>query len=39
MAELLGAAGVAVLDGRLNLAVASDSGSGWSGWTEVGAGF
>ena len=34
-----GAAGVAVLDGKLNLAVASDSGSGWSGWTEVGAGF
>ncbi len=34
-----GAAGVAVLDGKLNLAVTSNSGSGWSGWTEAGGGF
>lgn len=34
-----GAAGVAVLDGKRNLAVASNSGSGWSGWTEFGGGF
>jgi len=34
-----GAAGAAVLDGQLNLAVASNSGSGWSAWTEIGDGF
>ncbi len=34
-----GAAGVSVLDGKLNLAVASNSGSGWSAWTEIGGGF
>jgi hypothetical protein len=34
-----GAAGVAVLDGKLKLAVASNAGSGWSAWTEVGGGF
>ena len=34
-----GAAGVAVLDGQLKLAVASNTGSGWSAWTEVGGGF
>jgi Domain of unknown function (DUF1906) len=33
-----GAAGVAVLDGKRKLAVASNSGDGWSGWTEVGGG-
>ncbi|HEX9033720.1 MAG TPA: glycoside hydrolase domain-containing protein [Streptosporangiaceae bacterium] len=34
-----GAASVAMLDGSRNVAVASNAGSGWSGWTEVGGGF
>jgi len=34
-----GAPGAAVLDGRRNLAVSSNSGSGWSAWTEIGGGF
>ncbi|HEX9064154.1 MAG TPA: glycoside hydrolase domain-containing protein [Streptosporangiaceae bacterium] len=34
-----GAPSVAVLDGRLKLAVASNTGSGWSAWNEVGGGF
>ena len=34
-----GAAGAAVLDGKLNLAAASNSGSGWSAWSEIGDGF
>ncbi len=34
-----GAAGAAVLDGQLNLAVTSNSGSGWSAWSEIGDGF
>ena len=34
-----GPAGAAVLDGQLNLAVASNPGSGWSAWTEIGDGF
>jgi hypothetical protein len=35
----VGAASVAVIDGNLNLAVASDTGDGWSSWSEVGSGF
>ena len=34
-----GAAGAAVLDSQLNLAVASNAGSGWSAWSEIGDGF
>ena len=34
-----GAAGLAALDGERGLAVASDSGTGWSSWTTAGTGF
>jgi glycoside hydrolase-like protein len=34
-----GAASVAVIDHNLKLAVASNSGTGWSTWSEVGSGF
>ncbi len=34
-----GAAGIVALDGHLQIATASNDGSGWSGWTEAGGGF
>lgn len=34
-----GAAGVAALKADHTLVIASDSGTGWSAWTQVGTGF